>query len=113
LRAQPSPLTASPHQLEYERERRLARWATGPLNPEAQEALRLALSGAVAAIDESGCGALPSNAARDSVMRAIERPATLYSYQVLAPKGNVRPEALVFRILDLEAGVLYELVNFS
>jgi hypothetical protein len=113
LRRQPSMLAAFPHQLEYERERRLARWARVPLGPEAQEALDLALSGAVAAIEESRCGALASIAARESVLRAIERPTTFYSYQLLAPEGQILPEALDFRLLDLEAGVLFELVNFS
>jgi len=113
LRGTASPLAAFPQQLEYERERRLARWVRAPLVPEAQEALRLALSGAVAAIDESGCRALPSNVARDSVLRALGRKTTFYSYQLLAPEGQVRPEALDFRVLDLDAGVLFELVNFS
>ncbi len=113
LRAQSSALSTSPHQLDYERERRLVRWARTPLGSEAEKALQLALSGAIAAIDESGCGAIASTAARESVLRAIDRPKTYYSYQLLAPSGEIRAEALDFRVLDLEAGVLYELVNFS
>jgi hypothetical protein len=113
LRAQSSALNTFPHQLEYERERRLARWARVPFGPEAQEAFQLALSGAIAAIDKSGCGALPSITARESVLRAIGRPTTFYSYQLLAPEGQVLPQALDFRLLDIDAGVLYELVNFS
>lgn len=113
LQGQPSALATFPHQLDYERERRLALWARTPLSPEAQTALEFALSGAVAAIDESGCGALASADARESVQRALGRQTTFYSYQLKAPAGQVLPEALDFRILDLEAGVLYELVNFS
>lgn len=113
LRGQPSVLATFPHQLDYERDRRLVLWARTPLSPEAQTALEFALSGAAAAIDGSGCGALASTDARASVLRALERPTTFYSYQLKAPAGEVLPEALDFRVLDLEAGVLYELVNFS
>ncbi len=113
LRSQASTLITFPRQLEYERERRLARWARVPLDSEAHKALQLALSGAVAAIDESGCGTIASTVARDSVIRAIGRSTTFYSYQLNAPQGQVLSQALDFRVLDLEAGVLYELANFS
>jgi len=113
LRARPGALSGFPHQLDYERERKLKTWASGPLSAEAQAALDLALAGAALAIEESGCGSVSSAEARESVLRAMERPTTFYTYQYKPVGSEVLAEALDFRVLDLEAGVLYELVNFS
>ena len=113
LRARTALLSEFPHQMDYERDRRLRKWATGALSTEAHEALHLALEGAVASIDETDCGAAPSAQAEASVVRAMGGPMTFYTYQFKPIAGEVVSEALEFRVLDLESGVLYELVNFS
>ena len=113
IREQPEVLSGFPRKMEYERERKSETWAAGSLSTEAQTALELALVGAVAALDESGCVTVPSAIARQSVLRAVGRPTTFYSYQFKPVESEVVPEALEFRVLDLEDGVLYELVNFS
>lgn len=113
FRERPEALAGFPRQMDYERERKLIPWTRAPLSIEAQTALQLALSGAVAAIDESGCGAVPSAQARESVLPIVSRPSTFYSYQFKPTASEVVPEALEFRVLDLDEGTLYELVSFS
>jgi hypothetical protein len=55
-----------------------------------------------------------SGEVRELVTRSAAKPTTLHSYQFEAHGGNqVIPEALEFRVLDTQEGVLYELVNFS
>jgi hypothetical protein len=113
LNERAAAMSNHPRQLDYERDRRLQRWGNGPLSDEARSVLDWALLGAEHAIKESKCGALPGQDVRKAMLEALGRPTTLYSFQYKAIGAEVSPEALEFRILDLEEGVLYELVNFS
>jgi hypothetical protein len=114
VRANISLLTSHPRQEPYERQRTLVHWSEGPLEGRAREAFEFALLGAEAAVEESACEGMRSRRVRDLVMRSLVKPTTLYSYQFDAHDGDqVIPEALDFRVLDTQEGVLYELVNFS
>ena len=113
LRSQVSALSRFPQQLEHERNRRLRSWAAGPLSTEAQAALELALAGAADAVEKSGCATVVSDDPRQVITGILARPTTFYTYQYSPTGAELSAEALEFRVLDLDAGVLYELVNFS
>jgi len=113
LRERSSVLPSFPEQLPYERDRKIQRWTRGELSTEAREALEFALSGAIAAVEESRCDGIRADHVRELVAASIAKPTTWHSYQFKSLDGRVLPEALDFRVLDPVERVLYELVNFS
>jgi hypothetical protein len=108
-----SALQEFPHQLSSQRERKLQRWTSGPLSNEAREALELALSGAITAIEHSRCRTLKPEQIRQQVRASVAKDTSWYSYEFKSADGRVVPDELEFRVLDPIERVLYELVNFS
>lgn len=106
-------LRGHPLPVAEERERRRFAWRRGPLSVEARKALDFALLGAESAIESSACPAGDAARMRAAVADALGRPTTFHTFQFASDTGEVQPEALEFRILDLDQGVLYELVEFS
>jgi hypothetical protein len=106
LRGHPLPLAA-------EGKRRRVEWRQGPLSADARKALDYALTGAASAVESSACPAGNASRMRAAISNALARPTTFHTFQFESDTGEVQPEALEFRILDLGEGVLYELVEFS
>ena len=96
-----------------EGERRRVEWRRGPLSADARRALDFALTGAASAVESSACPGGNAARMRAAVLAGLGRPTTFYTYQFESDTGEVQPEALEFRILDLDEGVLYELVEFN
>ena len=84
----------------------LVRWRSGPLSEEGKRAFELAVEGLVGDCEDA-------SKVHEQILVALSKPTTFHSYEFIPINGQVAPEALRFRILDLEGGVLYELENLS
>jgi hypothetical protein len=112
-RREPDVLRRHPLPLAADDTRRRFEWRRGPLTADARKALDFALSGASSAIEASKCQGVDTARMRTAVANALQRSATYHAFQFESESGEVVPEALEFRILDLDEGVLYELDDFS
>jgi hypothetical protein len=113
LRAHKGNLASFPHQLPYERERRLQTWTQASLSAEAREAFELAMVGAGQALQDPGCRGINGDDVSTHVAASLRKATTFYTFQYKQVDGRVLAEALDFRVLDLADGILIELVNFS
>ena len=105
LSGRPAALPGQPVEL------RVRHWKSGPLSPEAQQALAVAFDGARSAIERGDCRGMRSDRALEPLAQALGRGTTYHAYQFWSADGSVQAEELDFRILDLEAGALFELAT--
>ncbi len=85
---------------------KLVRWRSGPLSEEGKRVFELAVEGLVGDCEDA-------EKVHEQILLALSKTTTFHSYEFLPIDGHVAPEALRFRILDLEGGIVYELENLS
>jgi hypothetical protein len=105
----PASFRNHPRQLKYEQKRTLVRWLTGELRPEDQRMFDRVMT-VVPFVEGGDCqGAYSAVHVAGDIHASIGQPSTHYSYQY---KYAEMLEAVDFRIIDAQAGIIYELVAY-